>query len=213
MATKLGLFNGALTELGVRRVSDTGETVEPAQELVAVYDRVVAECLAGGSWNWATETIQSDADTGITPNFGFTEVFAKPSDWVRTVSVSSDPDLVYPLIHYYDDANFWSADFTPIYVRYVSNDTGMGLELTRWTQAFTRYVELELASRVAYRLTSDKDLSASVMALRDRAKKNALNQDAMNEPQPKFPPAGSWTQSRTLRSYSRDGGTRSNITS
>ena len=212
MATKLGIFNSALVELGHRRLSDTGEAVEAGRELNAVYNDVVAECLAVGSWNFAMETIQADADTGVTPAFGFTEVFAKPSDWVRTIGVSQDEYFNFPLLQYYDDANFWSADSTPIYVRYVSDDTGLGLELNRWPPAFTRYVALEHAVRVCERLTQNSSLAERTEDRRDRAKRMALNQDAMNEAQPKFAPPGSWTSSRGGKSGG-DRGTRNNLTS
>jgi hypothetical protein len=82
-------------------------------------------------------------------------------------------------------------------VRYVSDDTGMGLELTRWTPAFRRYVELELAVRVCARLTQNSSLTAELEKRRDRARRAALNQDAMNEPNPKFPPQGSWNNARS----------------
>lgn len=195
MATKIGIWNAALDELGHRHLSDTGEPVEAGRTLTKRYDRVVADCLAEASWNFATETIKATADTGVTPEFGYTEVFAKPSDWVRTVGVSQDEYFSYPLISYYDDANFWSADLSPIYIRYVSNDTGMGMDLTRWTSAFTRYVELELAHR-CWKINADKSLREDIGKMRDRARKNAKNQDAMNEAQPKFPPPGSWTMAR-----------------
>lgn len=196
MATKIGLFNNALTELGHEVLSDTGETVESGRLLNRVYSQVVNECLSAGSWNFATETIKSVADTGVTPSFGFTEVFAKPSDWVRTSAVSDDENFALPLLHYYDDANFWSANVSPVYIRYVSNDTGLGFELNRWPAAFTRFVELELAARVAPRITQNDSLLGRVSEMRDMARRRALNQDAMNEPQPKFPPSGSWTSSR-----------------
>ena len=194
MATKAGIFNGALLELGHRAVVDTGEPVEVGRDLNRHYSRVVNDCLAAGSWNFAMETIKAVADTGVTPNFGFTEVFAKPSDWVRTFGVSQDERLSIPLLQYYDDANFWSADMSPIYVRYVSNDTGLGFELTRWPAAFTRYVEMELALRVAPKVARSE--AERVEGLRDKAKRNALGQDAMNENQPKFPPMGSWNSAR-----------------
>ena len=194
MATKAGIFNGALLELGNRALVDTGEPVEAGRDLNRHYSRVVNDCLAAGSWNFAMETIKAVADTGVTPNFGFTEVFAKPSDWVRTFGVSQDERLSIPLLQYYDDANFWSADISPIYVRYVSNDTGLGFELTRWPAAFTRYVEMELALRVAPKVARSE--AERVEGLRDKAKRNALGQDAMNENQPKFPPMGSWNSAR-----------------
>lgn len=211
MATKVDLLNAALQELGHKRLSDTGEPVKAARDLLFVYDRVLAECLSSGSWNFAMETIKSDADTGVEPNFGYADVFAKPTDWVRTHGISEDEYFSRPLLHYYDDNNFWSADVTPIYVRYVSNDTGLGLELTRWTQAFTRYVELSLAERICMAVTQNQSLHDRILDMQKKAKRTALNQDAMNEPNPKFKPAGSWTTSRQSRN-DRDRGSRSSLT-
>ena len=211
MTTKIGLFNNALLELGHVSLTDTGEAVEAGRLLNQVYDQVVDECLSVGSWNFAMETIQADADTGVTPEFGYAKVFSKPSDWVRTIGISDDEYFSAPLLHYYDDANFWSADYSPIYVRYVSDDTGLGLELTRWPPSFARFVELELAARVAYKITQSDGVSASVQTMRDKARLRALNQDAMNEPQPKFAPPGSWTLARGGRSRG-DRGSRSKLT-
>jgi hypothetical protein len=210
--TKLALWNSALQDLGSERLSDTGDPVKAARELTAVYDKVVATCVASGSWNFAMETVQLDADTGVTPSFGFTEVFAKPSDWVRTIAVSLDEYFAYPLTQYYDDDSFWSADNTPIYARYVSNDTGLGLDLSRWPENFSRYVELELAHRVCMALTQNAGLRREIGEERDQARKVAKNIDAMNEAQPKFPPPGSWTQARWGRSAGRDRGSRGRLT-
>jgi len=211
MTTKQELYTGALYELGNRKVLTT-ENVEARRALDDVYDRVVAYCLSRGSWNFAMETVQLDADTGVTPNFGYTKVFAKPSDWVRSYAVSGDEYLHYPLMQYYDDSNFWSADITPIYVRYVSDDTGLGLDLTRWTEAFSRFVEMELAVRVCMRLTQDKGLWEQLKKDRDKARRTALNEDAMNENQPKFKPDGAWTESRYGRSSRGDRGRRNSLT-
>jgi hypothetical protein len=195
--TKLSLLNGACIAMGHRRLADTGEGVEAGRELNYVYDQVLAECLASGSWNFAMETVKMDADTGVTPAFGYPRVFAKPTDWVRTMGVSEDPDFTVPLTRYYDDANYLSADNTPIYLRYVSNDTGLGLELSRWPAHFTRFVELELACRVCTRLTQSIPMKREDLEKdRDKAKKQALTIDAMNEPNPKWLPPSSWTTAR-----------------
>lgn len=211
MATKIALLNAALVELGHARLADTGEAVESGRELNFVYSRVVNDCLDAGSWNFAMETIKAVADTGVTPEFGYTEVFAKPSDWVRTIGVSEDEYLSLPLLHYYDDASFWSADTSPVYIRYVSNDTGLGFELNRWPPAFTRYVELELAARVCIKLTQSDSMLENIEKRRNKARMNALNHDAMNEPQPKFSPMGSWNSSRGGSSR-RDRGSRGSLT-
>lgn len=210
MATKLGVFNAALADLGHERLSDTGEEQEAGRELVFHWDNVVLDCLSEASWNFATETIRADADTGVEPSFGYPEVFAKPSDWLRTYAVSEDENFSAPLTRYYDDANFWSADVTPIYVRYVSSDTGLGLELNRWPPAFRRYVELELACRACLKITQKESLLDRLEKRRDKARTNAENQDAMNEPNPKFPPPSSWTLARGGRT-GRDRGSRGSL--
>ena len=212
MATKLGLFNAALIEIGQNVAADTGEPVEAPRLLAAVYDDVVAECIAEASWNFAMETVRLDADTGVTPAFGYTEVFAKPTDWVRTVGVSQDEYFYYPEIHYYDDSNYLSADNSPLYVRYVSSDTGLGLDLTRWPAQFSRYVALVLADRIARRVTDDEQLLLRVEQEKEKQKKLAKNTDAMNEPNPKFAPPGSWTSSRWGRLSRGDRGSRGNLT-
>jgi hypothetical protein len=212
MATKLGLYSAALLEFGDRKLASLTETTEARRVLDQVYDNVLKECLEATSWNFATETIKAVADTGVTPSFGYTEVFAKPTDWVTTTAISQDENFSQPLLHYYDDVNYWSANTTPLYIRYVSNDTGMGLELTRWPQRFTRYVELELAARVCIRLGGSGADKGRIDKERDKVKRAAMGQDAMNEPQPKFPPAGSWTRSRQGRLGRGDRGSRSALT-
>jgi hypothetical protein len=194
MATKAGLFNAALIEIGHQTMVDTGEAVVVGRDLNSIYSQAMTECLAAASWNFAMETIQADADTGVTPSFGFTEVFAKPTDWLRTIVVSADEYFSYPLLQFYDDVNYWSADVTPIYIRYVSNDTGLGFELTRWPASFTRYAAMELAARIAPKYA--KSETERVYAMRDRAKITAISHDALNEAQPRFPPMGRWNRSR-----------------
>mgnify|MGYP001179546676 CR=1 FL=1 len=211
MVSKLEIWNAALDELGHEILSDTGEGNRPGQVLARLYDNVVADCLADASWNFAMETIKAEADTGVTPEFGYRYVFAKPSDWVRTYAVSQDEYFTYPLLQYYDDQGFWSADSTPLYIRYVSNDTGLGLEMSRWGAKFRRYVELELAARACMPITQNASLREDIEKARDRARKDAKVKDAMDEPQPKYPPPSSWTQARAGRIGRGDRGNRGRL--
>jgi hypothetical protein len=210
---KLTLWNMALVdELGVDPLSDTGEGVEAGRTLARVHDQVVEECLSAASWNFIVETVKLEADTGTVPAFGYPKVFAKPTDWVRTVAISEDEYFSYPLTRYYDDQGFWSADNSPIYVRYASNDTGLGLNMDRWTPLFTRYVSLELASRVCMKLTQNRSLKKDVEEAMEKAKRLAKNQDAMDDAQPKFPPPSGWTQARWQGARGwRDRGSRGSL--
>jgi hypothetical protein len=206
MATQLGLYNAALLEIGDRGLATLDEDVEARRVLDLCYADTVTGCLEAGAWNFATRTIRADADPAITPAFGFAHVFAKPEDWVRTSAVSLDESFAVPLIRYVDDVDYWSAEATPIYVRYVSGDPSWGLDLTLWPRSFARYVELELAWRISERLTQNASKKELIGRDRDRAKRNALNKDALNEAQPKFAPVSSWTAARGVAAARERGG-------
>lgn len=211
--TRLRLWNTALLELGSERLSDTGDPVKSAREMAAVHDQVVAECLAVGSWNFAMEDVSITGDTGlITSRVGPKYGFSKPSDWVRTIGLSLDEFFRAPLTEYYDDGDIWKADSSPIYVRYVSSDTGLGRDLAAWPAQFTRYVALELADRTSPALTQNESLRERIEKRRDMARKRALNTDAMNEASPKFAPPGTWTAARWGRLGRGDRGGRGSLT-
>lgn len=218
MTTKQAIYTGALHELGGRKAL-TSESTEPRRVLDDHYDDVVKECLSAGSWNFATDEVKMDGDTGLVTyadtgsiGTGLQYGFTKPSGWLRTHGMSGDEYFSWPLLEYTDQNELIRADITPIYMRYVSSDTGLGYDLVAWTPLFRRYVQLELASRVAYRFTQNAALEDRIMKRRDKAKTTALNQDAMDEPNPKFRPPGSWSQSRWGRSSGRDMGSRNRFT-
>ena len=211
MADKLEVFNAALDDLGHAPLSSLTENIEAQRILTRRWDRVVADCISEASWNFAVRGIMMDYDPDYDPSFGYQYVFEKPDDWVRTLGVSGDENHVYPLLQYYDDATNWSADISPIYVRYVSNGASYGLNLAAWPAPFTRYVELELAVRGCMRITQNDNLKASLEKERDEAKKKAKFLDAMDEAQPRFPPPSGWTQARWGRFGGRDRGSRGSL--
>lgn len=206
MATKLGLYNAALRELGERKLSGLTEAREPRRVLDDVYDSTLKFCLESGAWNFAIRTVELEYDTGVSVAFGYQYAFTKPTDWLRTVALSSSDRLTPPLIEYLDEKGYWWADVNPLYVRYVSNDASYGLDLTAWPESFTRYVELALAHRAAQGVTGSESTAERVKKDLDKAEKNAKARDAMNDP-PAFMPSGSWVRSRNAgwsgRKYNR----------
>lgn len=210
MATKLGVFNGALNDLKTRALEDTGENTEAGRVLNRLWADVLLDCLSAGSWNHGIEDVELTGDTGlISDRVGYTYGFSKPPGWVRTFAVSEDEYFRAPHTDYVDEGGILKADNTPIYMRYV--DTGPGLDLSKWPRSFTRYVELELADRVGGRLTQASSDMERIADRRDKARLRALNHDAMNDVQPKFPPLGSWTLARGGQHY-RDRGSRNRLT-
>lgn len=198
MATKLGLYQAALVEIGEALLGSSGLTEERESRrlLDQVYDSVLAEALENGQWNFAERTVQVDYDTGVSVVFGYAYAFSKPTDWVRTTGLASSEFIDdAPLQRYVDDQTGWYADITPIFVRYVSNDTLYGLNLGAWPQSFTRYVELALADRICERVTQNASKKQYLEKAVKIAKRNALNKDAMRDASRMQRP-GSWVQSR-----------------
>jgi hypothetical protein len=199
VASKLGLYNDALLILGERKLSSLAEAREPRRALDDAYDSVVGYCLERGFWNFAMRAIQADSSASVTPTFGFNYAFAKPSDFVRLHSFGGTETFDPPLMEIVDEPNYWYANVDPLFVRYVSNDTAYGLDLSLWSETFADYVANRLAVKTCKRITGkapDEDMKRD----EKRARAVALSKDAMDEP-PGFPPRGSWANSR-LGSFS-----------
>jgi hypothetical protein len=45
-----------------------------------------------------------------------------------------------PLLTVVDEPNYWYANIDPLYVKYVSNDTAYGMDLSIWSETFNEYV-------------------------------------------------------------------------
>ena len=212
-ATRLGLYNAALALLKERELSALTDSVETRRVLDNVWNRgrgIVHACLEQGLWNFATRTSSFDTSASITVSFGFPYGFEQPSDFVRLVGIASDEFFTHPLsdAEFTDEAGNWYANSTPIYVRYVSNGTSYGNNLSLWPESFTRYVECYLAVEAAPRLTKSKELTDDLYKLIKNRLLDAKSKDAMNEGTGILP-EGSWNRARRGgRSSWRDRGYR-----
>lgn len=194
--TQLQLYNKALRHIGERKLSSLAENRECRRYLDDEYADTLLLCLRAGSWNWATITAQIDADDTATPDFGYQSAFPKPSDWVRTIMVSTSETLDPPLRNYVDEAGLWLANADTLYVRYVSNT--LGNTLSAWPPDYAEYVGVALARTIVSRITQN-DALADRIELREKLYwKKAQANDAMDQP-PQPWPLGTWTTSRIRR--------------
>ena len=212
MTTQLSLFNGALREIGERRLASLSENTSTRHDLDGVWDEgAVKHCLEQGHWKFAQRTAKLEYAPGFTPSFGYQRQFEKPTDFVKLSKMCSDEYLNQPLLQYADEGGFWFADLDEIYVSYVSNDASYGSDMSLWPQTFVLYVECYLASRIAYRITTSKEAAADAMKAANKALVDARSKDAMAGPAT-FLPAGSWNNARTSGGRSRrDRGNRSRL--
>lgn len=196
MTTQISLYNNALILLGERTLSGLTEAREPRRLLDTVWARpATKDCLEQGQWNFAMRSVEINSSPSVSPSFGYTYAFDRPTDLVRTCAVCSDEYFEVPLLRYQTEGAYWFADIDPLYVRYVSNDASYGLDLAGWPGNFCRFVEAYLAEAICERVTGDKEVWARVRKALTDNKTLALATDAMEQPT-EIPPPGSWVRSR-----------------
>ena len=193
--SKLAVYNIALGHLGERKLASLAENREPRRVLDDYWDATALYCLERGLWKFARRSALIDASTSITPQFGLTHAFEKPSDWIRTFVISDNERFDPPLLQYKDENGLWYADTDPLYVEYVSRDPAFGLDLSLWPETFSDYVALRLAAQACPRITNSSTRLDILKRDEKKAKAEALSKDAMDGA-PAFPPTGSWVRSR-----------------
>jgi hypothetical protein len=195
MTTQLFIYNEALGLLGERRLATSSENREPRRVLDSYWPDVTGYCLGQGLWRFAKRAVQIDNDASLTPQWGFNCCFLIPSDWVRTIVISTSPNLDPPLLQYNEEAGYWYANLTPIYAAYVSDDPTYGMNLGAWPEHFVDYVALRLARKCCFRITGSNGREAELKKDEDRARRVAKAEQAMNDP-PGLPPVPFWARAR-----------------
>lgn len=211
-ATKLELFNGALTEyLGEREIADLTVSDESRRVLDRIWNAggLVNYALERGGWNFAMRSQELDYNSAVEPGFGFSRAFTVPADLVRLESLAATDDFALPLTdrEYVEEAGFWFADCDVLYVKFVSNDPDYGHESSRWTGSFKEYLKVRLARKACLRITSSESMMRDLVRVEDLALSAALSTDAMRQGV-KFPPAGSWRRAAQSGYDSRRNPTR-----
>lgn len=210
-ASKLSLYQGTCTVLGIRKLVSLTENQLSRREFDGVFSRGgVRTCLQFGQFNFAIRTILWDDSPSIPRNFGYQYAFNKPDDWVRTVGVSSDEDFQDPLLDYKDEAGFIFANITPIYFSFVSDHVDYGMDYSKWPENFTRMTEHHFASLTCMRLTQSSAKKAEIDDELKAWKLKAKSTDALDEAT-SFAPASSWVRARRGGGSRRDRGSRGQL--
>ena len=198
MTDKLTLYNLALAELNERRLASLNEQREPKRVLDDLFASVTGYCLERKIWNFMLRTVQIDASTTIVPAFGYSFAFTIPNDWIRTLWVSTQPQMQPPLNDYKEETGCWFANFTPLFISYSSNDPLYGMNLGAWPSSFEDYVSLRLAGKACGRITGKSDLlngPTGILKREEKACKIAAANCAMNDAVG-FAPVSSWVRAR-----------------
>lgn len=206
MTTRINIYNDALLLCGERALNNLSETVEARRLLDQVWNNGgVRKCLEQGQWFFAMRSVQIDYDTDISPSFGYTRGFSKPTDWVLTSALCSDEFFRVPLLQYTDEAGYWYSDLDTIYVKYVSDDENFGGNLAGWPDSFQEFVSADFAFRIVTKIADNDKKLATIAAIRKECLKHARSRCAMALPT-RFSAQGGWSKARMRGHQRRDGG-------
>ncbi len=198
MTAQLTLYNEALGHLEERRLATLSENREPKRVFDSFWPSVPLYCLEQGLFRFAKRIVELQASTSQTPAFGCNFVFQIPYDWIRTVMVSTEPQLDPPLLAYQEVSGYIYAPAATIYLSFISNDPSYGMNLGPWPLAFADYVALRLARRACERFTGSGGLlggPTGLIAQETKARRVTKANDAMNDP-PGLPPVPFWVRAR-----------------
>lgn len=199
MSSRLALYNGALRLCRQRKLAALTDAVESRRLLDDEYASVLRWAAEQGNWNHSSVSVAIEASVDVQPSFGFTYAVAKPTDWVNTISIGANGDFNPPFgaNEFIDEGAYWNCNVDPLYVRYVSDNTVAGLDLSLWPATYELFVQHELAFRIAPHLTSMGEAAMKELERkRDATMRDARSFTAMNGP-PMRAPVGRLVLSRT----------------
>ena len=191
MATKTGLINEALIELGASRIISDTDGSKNANAANDVYDAVLERCLRIHYWNFAKTRLKLSRLTE-TPAFGFDYIYAKPPDWLRTKAIH-DNDAGVGTVPYSLEAEGFHADALDLYLTYTQKVT----DPNQMAADFRHYFSMSIAKTIAKKITGEENDREAMRVLESSALSIAQSADAI-EDFPEQQPEGNWVLDRAL---------------
>jgi hypothetical protein len=167
MASKVGIINLALTQIGSARIASVTEDSEQARKANAVYDLIRDEVMVAHPWNFAIDRT-SLAVLDSTPEFDYDYQFLLPADCLRVLStdtVEDDWEVAGDKILYNDDS---------INIKYIKKIT----DTTKYSPGFIQALAARLAAELAYPIADSRTLSEEMFKVYLDKLKIAKSQDA-----------------------------------
>lgn len=202
MASEVGVINRALIELGQKRIVARTDTSTEAVTMDALFDDVRDTLLRSHQWNFATKRLKL-ARSANTPSHEFDYQYPVPSDWLRTVEVSSSDaggtDIRYKMGYDATDTLVFLCDATELWLTYIAQVT----DVASWGPDFRTVLSYELAKAATITLKNSRALRDDFRRDAQAAWTRATGTDAI-EDMPDRRPDGSWTTSRGGGQYPRN---------
>lgn len=186
MTTDVSIASNALVMLGGDPFSSFDEPKPQVRMLANVYASVRNDVLRLHSWNCATTRVIL-APLVTPPAFDFAYQFQLPGDWIRTLQVGEKGDP----IEYRTEGKRLLADVNTLPLVYCFRNE---VEDT-WTDNLVHVMELALAAKLAYAITSSTSVRDSFRDEYMRQLKVAKAVDGQDDPPEEFT-RGTFLESR-----------------
>ena len=194
MADKLQVWKQALIHLEKGTLTTLTDDTEAVNTFGNAWEGVVEEAFNAGDWNFAKASAALSVNGAVTPSVGWQYALDYPSDWIRTLTVSTSPTFS-PFRDYLDEGGQIFANTNVVFLRYISSTKMADDKIGTWPTLFWRYVAIKLAFDTCGRLTSGDTLEAKLEKRMEKALRQAKSIDARNENNKVIGP-GSWIRAR-----------------
>jgi hypothetical protein len=184
--SKVSICSNALLLLGAAPLSSLEEDTDHARLCLNLYPTVRDDILRLHPWNCATKRLIL-APLATPPEFDFGYQFQLPGDWLRTIQVGNKRN---PL-EYRMEGRKILADTNTLPFVYVFQNT----EEATWSSNLVHVVELGMAAKMAYAVTSSASMRDSMRDEFARELKAAKGIDGQDDPPEEFG-AGMLVESR-----------------
>lgn len=168
MATAVSICSNALMRLGAESFSsfsegsDTGDNVARVRLCENLWSTVRRQVLRSHSWSDATKRVIISPDV-TSPEFGYNNRFLRPSDWLRTIAVST-PDGYERSIDYKIEGGYFLCDESALYLVYLFDNT----DPVTYGSSLVEVMELAMMARLAYPVTKSTSLASEITAELER---------------------------------------------
>lgn len=144
MASSVSICSNALVALGDNPISSFDDSGDRVVAVANLYPTVRDFILRAHPWNCATKRVILSPDTDA-PAFGYSNQFALPGDWLRTLQVGEDEER----IDHVTEGRAILADESVLKLRYIFRNEN---EAT-WDSMLIQCMQLAMQAAVCYTIT------------------------------------------------------------
>jgi hypothetical protein len=185
MATVVGICNSALVKVGAATITALSDDSKEARTCNEQYAKVRDAVLEAHPWRFAIKRV-SLALLPTPPAFGYTNAFQLPADCLGVLHADDET------IKYEVEGDQLLTDASAIKIRYIAQI----VDSSKYLPLFAEAVACRLAVELAYAISSNATLAASMMSAYQGQLREARSINGQRSGSPKQVPRGSWVESR-----------------